>query len=92
VAERLWREVGESQIADQKGRASVCIGVALYPSRDARSKDALLRAADTALRQAKRDGGNRVCVFQQEGYIYTPFSVESASPEFVPKSSRRGGN
>ena len=44
----------------------------LYPSRDVRTKDALVRAADGALQQAKRDGGNRICVFQQQGYIYTP--------------------
>jgi diguanylate cyclase (GGDEF)-like protein len=53
-------------------KASVSIGVALYPSRDVRTKDALLRAADAALSQAKREGGNRICVFQQQGYIYTP--------------------
>ena len=41
-----------------------------------RTKDALLRAADGALQQAKRDGGNRICVFQQQGYIYTPASVQ----------------
>jgi two-component system, cell cycle response regulator len=51
---------------------TVSIGVALYPSRDVRSKDALLRAADSALGQAKREGGNRICVFQQQGYIYSP--------------------
>ena len=50
----------------------VSVGVALYPSRDVRSKDALLRAADSALVQAKREGGHRICVFQQQGYIYTP--------------------
>lgn len=51
---------------------TVSIGVALYPSRDVRTKDALLRAADAALGQAKREGGNRICVFQQQGYIFTP--------------------
>lgn len=77
AAERVWAEVGtRSFIADitKPAKATVSIGVALYPSRDIRTKDALLRAADSALRQAKRDGGNRVCVFQQEGYLYTPVS------------------
>lgn len=50
----------------------ISIGVALYPSRDVRAKDAILRAADAALTQAKREGGHRICVFQQQGYIYTP--------------------
>jgi len=49
--------------------------VGLYPSRDVRSKDSLVRAADGALQQAKRDGGNRICVFQQQGFIYTPNTV-----------------
>lgn len=74
VAERIWREVRERSFVIELARASVTlsIGVALYPSRDVRTKDALLRCADTALHQAKRDGGNRICVFQQQGYLYTP--------------------
>jgi diguanylate cyclase (GGDEF)-like protein len=58
---------------------TVSIGVALYPSRDVRTKDALLRAAEAALSQAKREGGNRICVFQQQGFIYSPsFSTARA--------------
>lgn len=77
VAERVWRDV--EMLTGDPGptatrRLTVSLGVALYPSRDVRSKDALLRAADGALGQAKRDGGNRVCVFQQQGYMYTPLS------------------
>lgn len=75
VAERIWREVTERPFfGDPSGptRVTLSVGVALYPSRDVRSKDALLRAADSALNQAKRDGGNRICVFQQQGYLYTP--------------------
>jgi len=37
-----------------------------------RTRDSLLRSADAALGAAKRDGGGRVCVYQQEGQIYTP--------------------
>jgi two-component system, cell cycle response regulator len=75
VAERIWREVGDKPFLGdlaRSARTTLSIGVALYPSRDVRTKDALLRAADTALHQAKRDGGNRICVFQQQGYLYTP--------------------
>jgi two-component system, cell cycle response regulator len=75
VAERIWREVTERSFFGELGkplRVTLSVGVALYPSRDVRSKDALLRAADSALHQAKRDGGNRICVFQQHGYLYTP--------------------
>jgi diguanylate cyclase (GGDEF)-like protein len=81
VAERLWREVTGriSGGSAERRAATVSIGVALYPSRDVRTKDALLRAADTALRQAKRDGGNRICVFQQEGYLYSPMADQGTS-------------
>jgi hypothetical protein len=75
VAERIWREVTERAFFSDLGRPpriTLSVGVALYPSRDVRSKDALLRASDAALHQAKRDGGNRICVFQQHGYLYTP--------------------
>jgi two-component system cell cycle response regulator len=90
VAERLSREIIGGAVSPEAGegpRATVSIGVALYPSRDVRTKDALLRAADTALRQAKRDGGNRICVFQQEGYLYTPVAEESESTP--PLAARR---
>lgn len=75
VAERIWREVADRAFMAELGRsmhATLSVGVALYPSRDIRTKDALLRGADSALHQAKRDGGNRICVFQQQGYMYTP--------------------
>jgi len=66
------RHDGSTAWASGPRDISVSIGVALYPSRDVRTKDALLRAADAALGQAKREGGNRICVFQQQGYIFTP--------------------
>ncbi len=75
VAERIWREVTEKSFlgdASKPANVTLSIGVALFPSRDVRTKDALLRASDAALHQAKRDGGNRICVFQQTGYLYTP--------------------
>jgi diguanylate cyclase (GGDEF)-like protein len=78
AAERIWRDVGTRPVAGQ--RLTLSLGVALFPSRDVRSKDALLRGADEALRRAKLDGGNRVCVFQQQGYLYTPVSSEGEGP------------
>jgi diguanylate cyclase (GGDEF)-like protein len=78
VAERIWRDVSQHDFLNQLGmpdarrRITLSLGIALYPSRDVRSKDALLRSADAALHQAKRDGGDRICVFQQQGCIYTP--------------------
>jgi diguanylate cyclase (GGDEF)-like protein len=94
VAERIWREVTDRPFfGDRAGpvRVTLSVGVALYPSRDVRSKESLLRAADAALHQAKRDGGNRICVFQQHGYLYTPVvgpSAWEAQEDRGPRSSR----
>ncbi|MFW6050178.1 MAG: diguanylate cyclase [Myxococcota bacterium] len=74
VAERVWRAVGEVpfQLDGGEQRVTVSIGVALYPSRDVKTKDQLLKAADKALYQAKEDGRDRICVFQHQNYIYRP--------------------
>ncbi|MFS8071256.1 MAG: GGDEF domain-containing protein, partial [Byssovorax sp.] len=73
IAERVWRESSVDPLSPGSPRdLAISVGVALYPSRDVRSKDALLRGVDSALAQAKREGGHRICVFQQQGYIYTP--------------------
>jgi len=85
VAERIWREVSDRRFSMDGlhfHSITLSIGIGLYPSRDVRTKDALVRAADGALQQAKRDGGNRICVYQQQGYIYTPAmgAVETAPP------------
>ena len=68
VAERVWKE----STSMGTRRPYVSIGVSLFPSRDVKTKDALLRAADRAVADAKREGGNRICVFQHQGYIYSP--------------------
>lgn len=82
IAERIFRDVSERPVLSESTRAhpvSISIGVSLFPSRDVRTKDALLRTADQALSAAKREGGRRVCVHQQQGQIYTP--VASSRPE-----------
>jgi two-component system, cell cycle response regulator len=85
VSERIGRDVGARAWEVSGGgagagpvRVTVSLGVALFPSRDVRSKDALLKAADTALLQAKREGGGHLCVFQQKGFIYTPGTLKGA--------------
>jgi diguanylate cyclase (GGDEF)-like protein len=75
VADRVWRTIGERTFEISEGRSehiTASIGVALYPSRGVTSRDALLKAADRALYRAKDDGRNRICVFQDPAYIYTP--------------------
>jgi diguanylate cyclase (GGDEF)-like protein len=76
VASRIWRDVAAKTFGDTRVTAS--LGVALFPSRDVRTKEALLSALEAALLEAKRRGGNRLCVFQQEGFIYTPSGDERA--------------
>jgi diguanylate cyclase (GGDEF)-like protein len=79
VAERIFRDVVERPFTLDSGRStrvSLSVGVALYPSRDVRTKDALLRAADSALSSAKREGGGRICVFQQQNQMYTPITSD----------------
>src|SRR5262249_55644077 len=79
---------GDPRWAEGPRALTVSIGVALYPSRDVRTKDALLRAAEAALMQAKRDGGNRVCVYQQQGYIYSPSLAAAVPAEGRARDSR----
>ena len=79
VASRIWRDIAQKAFGTETDPVNVTasLGVALFPSRDVRTKDALLSALEQALLEAKRRGGNRLCVFQQEGFIYTPTSEES---------------
>jgi len=94
VAERIWKEVAERSFLGDLGsrtRVTLSLGVALYPSNDVKTKDSLLRAADTALLQAKRDGGNRICVFRQQGYVYTPVEGASSKGAISTNGSPRGG-
>jgi diguanylate cyclase (GGDEF)-like protein len=74
VASRVWNDIRATpiQFGSHDLRVTPSIGVALYPSRDVTDAEALLRAADQALYQAKRDGRDRIGVFQHEGYIFRP--------------------
>lgn len=78
VASRIWRDVAARSFTagDATAQITASLGVALFPSRDVRTKEALLAALEAALLEAKRRGGNRLCVFQQEGFIYTPSGDE----------------
>ncbi|HSO36643.1 MAG TPA: GGDEF domain-containing protein, partial [Labilithrix sp.] len=81
VASRIWRDIAQKAFGASEAETvnvTASLGVALFPSRDVRTKDALLTALESALLEAKRRGGNRLCVFQQEGFIYTPSGDETA--------------
>ena len=51
---------------------TISIGVGLYPSGSIRSHSELLDAASIAVARARVAGQNRVCVVQQQGYIFRP--------------------
>ncbi len=81
VADRVWRTVGGEPflLPSTTERVSISLGVAVFPSRDIKSKDQLIKAADRALYQAKGDGRDRICVYQHQGYIYRPESIRPGS-------------
>ncbi len=84
VAERIRRgvEAVELKVADGAGaRASVSIGVALFPGHG-RTASELLAAADRAVYQAKALGRNRVCAFAD-------LESESLRPIRISPSPRR---
>ena len=51
---------------------TVAVGVGLYPSGQVRSHSELLDAASIAVARARVAGPNRVCVVQQQGYVFRP--------------------
>lgn len=53
-------------------KLTISIGVGLYPSGNIRSHSELLDAASIAVARARVAGPNRVCVVQQQGYIFRP--------------------
>jgi len=61
IVERVRGHVEEIRVTGNERALSVSIGLAVHPA-DGDDPDGLLESADHAMYQAKRDGGNRVCV------------------------------
>ncbi|MFZ1864903.1 MAG: response regulator [Polyangiales bacterium] len=57
---------------DVRVSLTVSIGVGVFPSANVRSDSELLDAASIAVARAQVAGTNRVCVVQQQGYIFSP--------------------
>ena len=79
LADRIMSEVALRRFeVPSHARASssieltISIGVGLYPSGSIRSHSELLDAASIAVARARVAGPNRVCVVQQQGYIFRP--------------------
>jgi diguanylate cyclase (GGDEF)-like protein len=74
VAERAWRGVGDRLFRDgeRTWKGSCSVGISFYPNKDTTTKDHLVRFSEEALHRAKREGGNRICLFQHVSYVYEP--------------------
>jgi len=74
LADRIIAEVAFNplDVAGETVNLQISIGVGLYPSTNVRSHSELLDAASIAVTRARVAGPNRVCIVQQQGYIFRP--------------------
>jgi diguanylate cyclase (GGDEF)-like protein len=65
VAERVWHEVARLKLGPAPGfQLTASLGLSGYPSRQVVSAEQLVRCADEALYRAKREGRNKIAIFQ----------------------------
>ncbi|MEG3641412.1 sensor domain-containing diguanylate cyclase [Magnetococcus sp. PR-3] len=69
VADRLRERVAEKEVDGLK--VTISIGVATYPDLQITQPDAMIRAADGALYEAKKRGRNQVVYASEEGQCHT---------------------
>src|SRR5690606_7552162 len=77
VAERIAREARKPLVhggarGDANVGFTVSIGVSFFPNKDTRSLQDLLDLVDAALERARREQGGKICLFQHQGYLYSP--------------------
>ncbi|MEM7436382.1 MAG: response regulator [Myxococcota bacterium] len=74
LSDRIVSEVALQplMLGDEEMTLQVSMGVGLYPSAGVRTHAQLLDAASIAVARARVAGPNRVCVVQQQGYIFRP--------------------
>jgi two-component system cell cycle response regulator len=78
VAERIWRSIG-ALVTGPAGSVHVTasLGLSGYPNRAVGSAEQLVRTADQALYRAKKEGRNKISLYQQVAF----FSPASAGPD-----------
>ncbi len=78
VAERVWKHVSQSHFAfnGAEHHCTVSIGISFYPNKDVAQPEQLVQHADEALYRAKRDGRNKICLYQHFNYLYQPTDGE----------------
>ncbi len=83
LAERLLRAARQSDIATSEGpiRLTLSVGSATYQGEGALEMDALLRAADLAMYEAKQAGGDRHCAAPgAPTSMWDPVAARRAAP------------
>lgn len=70
VAERIWKDARATTVGGTP--MSVSVGVSFYPNRDTHSLQDLVDLVDAALKQARQEGGGKICLYQHQGYLYAP--------------------
>jgi diguanylate cyclase (GGDEF)-like protein len=80
LTDRLVAEVAlrPFEIGDRSVDLTIAVGVGLFPSGRIRTHSELLDAASIAVARARVAGPNRVCVVQQQGYIFRPTPPSAA--------------
>lgn len=85
VVDRVWKELSTQKIrVGDLIRVTASIGVSGIPQRSVLSPDRLFRTADEALYRAKREGRNRICLYQADGFAHASTEVPG---EVVPDFS-----
>ncbi len=74
VADRIWKSITENPFDSKKisMRLSASIGISFYPNKNVSGPEQLIAHADEALYKAKRDGRNKICLYQHYNYFYQP--------------------
>lgn len=87
VAERIRTAISAESFMtpDMKntGKTTVSMGIAYYPE-DAASAKELIKLADKALYRAKREGKDRVCIYQKDAE--TPAETEASVDNHSPRA------
>ncbi|MBL8957471.1 MAG: diguanylate cyclase [Myxococcaceae bacterium] len=71
VAERVWADVAKLPLGGANGASfhvTASLGLAGYPSRSVASAEQLVRCADEALYRAKREGRNKIAIYQASSF------------------------
>jgi diguanylate cyclase (GGDEF)-like protein len=70
VAERIWTDLGRLRCGPEAALSvTASLGVSSFPSRSVLNAEQLIQTADDALYRAKREGRNKVCLFQQATFL-----------------------